>query len=94
MKRVTSFLLSLMIVLSISILAFADVLEAPDGSDVEIIAVESGDSTRAEETTWYYRVHNGILQKRLWSLTYGYWKTDWIDIGPYIGPWSTGDIVG
>ena len=42
--------------------------------------------SRAEETEWYYRiVDNLIVQKRLWSITYGYWKTDWITIG-YVEP--------
>lgn len=85
MKRLLSFFLTLTILLSIPSAVLAASLEAPDGSDVEIIAVEPGDPTRAEETAWYFRVHNGIVQKRLWSITYGYWLTDWIDIGPYIG---------
>ena len=34
----------------------------------------------AEEVEWYYRYNDeGVLQKRLWSITYGYWLTDWID---------------
>ena len=33
--------------------------------------------TRAEETEWRYRVVDGKLQKRLWSLTYGKWLTEW-----------------
>lgn len=85
MKRILSLLLVLVLSLSIAVPAFADGLEAPDGSDVEIIAVKPGDSTRAEETCWYYRVHNGMAQMRKWSITYGKWLTDWIDIGPYIG---------
>jgi hypothetical protein len=32
----------------------------------------------AEETMWVYNLEDGILWKRLWSLTYGYWKTDWM----------------
>ena len=36
-------------------------------------------SERTEKTKWYYRIVNGVRQKRLWSLTYGYWKTDWIN---------------
>ena len=32
---------------------------------------------RAEEVVWYYRNYNGRLQKRLWSVTYGKWLTDW-----------------
>lgn len=85
MKRVISLLFALLIMLSVSIPAFADTLEAPDGSDVEIIAVKPGESTRAEETTWYFRVYYGMLQMRKWSLTYGRWLTDWIDVCPYEG---------
>lgn len=85
MKRILSLLLVLIIAVSLSVPAFAAGVEAPDGSDIEIIAVEPGEPTRAEETAWYYRVYYGMVQKRLWSLTYGYWKTDWIDIGPYEG---------
>lgn len=85
MKRILCLLLSLMIALSVSSAAFAETLDAPDGSDVEIIAVRPGESSRAEETAWYYRVHNGMLQTRLWSLTYGRWLTDWIDVCPYEG---------
>ena len=32
---------------------------------------------RAEETEWVYRVVDGKLQKRLWSITYEKWLTDW-----------------
>lgn len=32
----------------------------------------------SEETKWYYRIVNGKLQKRLWSLTYKKWLTNWI----------------
>lgn len=85
MKRILSLFLAFLIVLSISVPAFADGLEAPDGSDEGIIAVASGEPTRAEETTWCFRVFNGMVQKRLWSLTYGRWLTDWIDIGPWEG---------
>ena len=85
MKRLLSFLLALTMFLSVSSFALAECIEAPDGSDVEIIAVEQGESTRAEETIWYFRVFNGMVQKRLWSITYGRWLTDWIDIGPWEG---------
>lgn len=37
-------------------------------------------ATRTEEVKWYFRIYNGRGQKRLWSVTYGYWITDWIDI--------------
>lgn len=35
---------------------------------------------RTEEIVWYTRTYNGKLQKRLWSITYGIWLTDWIDV--------------
>lgn len=31
----------------------------------------------AEQTEWRYRVVDGKPQKRLWSITYGIWLTDW-----------------
>lgn len=85
MKRILSLLFALVIAMSLSVPAFADGVETPDGSDIEIIAVKPGDSSRAEETTWYFRVYHGMVQKRLWSLTYRRWLTDWIDIGPWEG---------
>lgn len=32
----------------------------------------------AEETEWVYRFVDGQYQKRLWSITYEKWLTDWI----------------
>lgn len=31
----------------------------------------------AEQTEWYYRVVDGQLQRRLWSITWGKWLTEW-----------------
>lgn len=31
----------------------------------------------AEETQWYYRTVDGRIQRRLWSLTWGKWLTEW-----------------
>ena len=31
----------------------------------------------AEQTEWYFRIVDGRLQKRLWSITWGKWLTDW-----------------
>ncbi len=30
-----------------------------------------------EEKKWYYRVCNGRIQHRLWSITYMKWLTEW-----------------
>lgn len=35
-------------------------------------------SPRVEQTVWYYRTRNGVRERRLWSLTYGKWLTNWI----------------
>ena len=42
---------------------------------------EQGDvAPAAEQTQWIFRVNeDGVPQKRLWSITYGVWLTDWID---------------
>ena len=37
-------------------------------------------SPLSEETVWCNRIHNGVLQKRLWSITYGKWLTEWEDV--------------
>ena len=42
-------------------------------------AIGGDEINRQEEFMWFYRVVNGKEQKRLWSVTYGYWVTDWID---------------
>ena len=80
MKKIISLLIAISIVFSFGITAFAD------GS--QIVPCNDPESTiepRIEETEWVFRVHNGNLEKRLWSNTYGVWKTDWIIIGPYLG---------
>jgi len=82
MKRFISLILALTVFLSISIVAHADKIDAPDGSEIEIVAVKPGDPMRAEETMWYFRVVDGIMQMRLWSITYRKWLTDWIIVGP------------
>ena len=34
--------------------------------------------TQAEQVVICYRTRDGVREMRLWSLTYGYWKTDWM----------------
>jgi len=76
----------------LGILIAAQLLATPAfvGADIvdneeTVILLEQGDDSddkehdRSEAFKWYYRTHNGVEQKRLWSLTYGYWVTDWID---------------
>ena len=43
-------------------------------------SIEDPVAPAAEQTVWYNRIYNGKLQKRLWSITWGEWLTDWIDV--------------
>lgn len=51
-----------------------------------VLAAEPADpqteeaSPRAEVTEWQYRIYNGKMQKRLWSVTNQVWLTDWMDV--------------
>lgn len=82
MKRIICLMLALILCLSSSAMAFADYTSVRE--DVKI--TEGGGGGRAEETIWYYRItYDGLYQRRLWSLTYGYWLTDWETIG-YVDP--------
>lgn len=81
MKRFLSVLLALLMLASISVTAFAEV-PAQSNSSSEGEAVINEEPTRQEETVWYFRIYQGRMQMRLWSLTYGVWLTDWIDVGP------------
>ena len=80
MKKFTVFLIALVICLSFSITAFADYTTIESPSEIYNNEIEP----RVEQTEWIYRNHNGNLEKRLWSITYGKWLTDWIYVGPAI----------
>lgn len=85
MRRIISLILALVVCLSISVPAFAVTMNTQEtaGRSEEL---ENPEPMRAEETKWYYRITgDGLLQRRLWSITYGYWLTDWITIG-YVNP--------
>ena len=81
MKKLGSLLLSLVLLVSLSVPAFAETSDQPTEDEIIYVSKDPGEPGRLEETEWYFRVANGLLQKRLWSLTYGYWLTDWITIG-------------
>lgn len=49
-------------------------------AETSIDETQSTIDPRVDTTTWYTRVYNGKLQKRLWSNTYQVWLTDWIDV--------------
>lgn len=77
MKKIICLILALTLWMSLFVPAFAD-YTVPNN---DITVSSHVQEVRAEETAWYYRIYNDLLQKRLWSLTYGYWLTDWITIG-------------
>lgn len=39
---------------------------------------EDGAVTYSETVRWYFRMNNGVLEMRLWSITDGRWLTGWI----------------
>lgn len=73
--KLISLCLALVTLLSISPAAFAVNVNA------SAYPSENQISPRIDETGWYYRVVDGVAQKRLWSYTEGKWLTDWIVIG-------------
>lgn len=81
MKRFFSLFLAFVVILSVPTVAFAGTPADAESAEEESI-VKPSDPTRAEETVWCFRTYHGVRQMRLWSLTYGHWLTDWIDIGP------------
>jgi hypothetical protein len=78
MKRIVCLLLVICFVFSLTVVAFADSYSDPDTLD-EVVINDGGG--RPEETEWVFRCWNGLLQMRLWSITYGYWLTEWETIG-------------
>lgn len=78
MKKFIALLCALTLCLSFSVTAFADTVVAEPIEASEDSTVDP----RVEELEWVYRTYNGNLEKRLWSNTYGVWRTDWIYVGP------------
>lgn len=68
------------LLVTITSLSVSNTIHADEISMINEIDSSKSMDVKAEQTKWYYRIHNGKKQKRLWSLTYGYWKTDWINL--------------
>jgi hypothetical protein len=77
-KRIVKILLG---TLTATMLLGMPVMAEEASPDVGEVAIEK-ENTREEAFIWIFRTYEGRRQKRLWSLTYQYWVTDWIDIGP------------
>ena len=76
-KRFLACLLAFVVTFLLSVPALAavpSVEQEEDGGAVSVVTEE------IEETQIFWRTMNGQLQYRVWSLTYGYWKTDWINM--------------
>lgn len=78
MKKGISLLLALVVFLFTLAPLQVSAAEEPEGIAVCEEGAGEG-SARSAETIWYSRTINGVTQKRLWSITYECWLTDWID---------------
>ncbi len=76
MKKIVVTFLSMLIVVTINVTPMAI---AESRHHFEAANATTSIQPRVEETEWIYRTYNGKKQKRLWSITHGYWLTDWID---------------
>lgn len=74
-KIIVTILMLALLIPSYSISVFAADTSAPSVSNIS----QMSNVSRTDEVVWYTRTYNGKQQKRLWSLTYGCWLTDWID---------------
>jgi len=74
-KRIINIIV--LLVLLTSLLPLSVNAAALQRKETEIVEEEI---QRAEQTEWYYRINNGVLEKRLWSITYQRWLTDWIPV--------------
>lgn len=82
MKKLVAFVLALVFTLSAQVTAYAEPVEENELLGIVSAVVVPGDSPNAEETMWVTRTTDtGLVQKRLWSITYGVWLTDWITVG-------------
>jgi uncharacterized membrane protein YccF (DUF307 family) len=77
MKRIISLVLIVLMLFSLPFTVSAAKL---DGAAMTTIVEKDNEIMEQEVTEWFFRVHNNRLQKRLWSITFGYWKTGWITI--------------
>ncbi len=79
MKRLLCIFLAIVLCLTISAPVFADFYSSNTEVNEKVVVAE--EQSRAEETIWYFRCYDGLFQRRLWSITYGYWLTEWETIG-------------
>lgn len=66
-----------MLVLTMTVLSIPGTAYSNQAVDISDAADSTVTVARAEETTWYFRINNGVGERRLWSITYSRWLTDW-----------------
>ena len=76
MKKVKVIMLSAVICMLLIFPSWASTSNVLKQQEVAL----QNDVTKAEVTKWYYRNIDGVKEKRLWSITYGYWKTEWMPV--------------
>lgn len=64
----------------VAMLQFGTVTYAETAIPNETAIENTQISPRAEVKEWRFRDNKGQLQKRLWSVTYGRWIGEWIDV--------------
>lgn len=79
LKKAMPKFFALLIVLS-TILSLTPVFALATDNTTEAAAIAASEEsvTRAEECEIHFATIGGVRHYRIWSLTYGYWKTDWI----------------
>lgn len=72
-KKCLCIVAMLLMVMSSGMIAHADVVQP--SCTIENSSV----SPRRDETQWVFRRNpdTGEIEKRLWSITYGVWRTEW-----------------
>lgn len=80
-KPIVSSALCAIMLTTTALLAPAPIVGEVLEGNPAVMTSQEGIMPYAEETTWCFRIHNGMLQKRLWSNTRGIWLTEWTDCG-------------
>ena len=70
------------LLVSVMALSFSVPAMAANAVVTETINAEMGqeNSIHSEVTQIVWRTYNGVLQFRVWSVTFGRWNTDWTNL--------------
>jgi len=71
LKRTISILLIIITMATLTLPVYAL------GVTSEVTATYETPTPLWEETQWVFRFNNGVLEQRLWSITFGRWLNDW-----------------